>query len=134
MSITNPCQMTELRYNRQNYLTYVKDGNGNEVRRTYDHMGNLTAYLPPNQGADGTAWMYRYDFFDRLIEARDPLGNSWKQERNLAGDVLSKTGPTTAVWCAKGMTSLCFLMWLQRGRVSFFSLYPLPGGKSRKKL
>lgn len=93
ISITNPCQTTELRYNRQNYLTYVKDGNGNEVRRTYDYMGNLTAYFPPNQGIDGTAWMYRYDFFDRMIEARDPLGNSWKQERNLAGDVLSKTTP-----------------------------------------
>ncbi len=93
ISISNPCQTTELRYNRQDYLTYVKDGNGNEIRRTYDHMGNMTAYLPPNQGADGAAWMYCYDFFDRMIEARDPLGNSWKQERDIAGNVLSKTTP-----------------------------------------
>ena len=49
---------------------------GQEVLYTYDPMGNLTAYFPTKQGTDGTAWMYRYDFFDRLIEARDPLGNS----------------------------------------------------------
>ena len=56
-------------------------------------MGNLTALFPPEQGADGTAWMYRYDFFDRLIETKDPLGNIWRKERNLAGAVLRETAP-----------------------------------------
>ena len=54
-------------------------------------MENLTTYFLPNQEADDTTWMYCYDFFDCLIEARDPLGNSWKQERNLVEDVLNKT-------------------------------------------
>lgn len=92
-SIRNNYGTAELRYNLQNYPTYVTDGNGNELRRTYDKMGNLTALFPPNQGTDGTAWMYRYDFFDRLIEARDPDGNSWKKERNLAGDILREVTP-----------------------------------------
>lgn len=85
--------ITEIRYNQQNYPTYVKDGNGGELRRVYDKLGNLTAMFPPNQRADGNCWMYRYDFFDRLIETRDPLGNLWKKERNLAGDILREELP-----------------------------------------
>ena len=85
--------ITEIRYNPQNYPTYVKDRNGGELRRSYDKLGNLTAMFPPNQGADGNCWMYRYDFFDRLIETRDPLGNIWKKERNLAGDILCEKSP-----------------------------------------
>ncbi len=85
--------ITEVRYNRQNYPTYVKDGNGGELRRVYDKLGNLTAMFPPNQGAGGNCWMYRYDFFDRLIETRDPLGNIWRKERNLAGDILCEKLP-----------------------------------------
>ena len=84
---------TEIRYNPQNYPTYVKDGNGGELRRAYDKLGNLTAMFPPNQGTDGNCWLYRYDFFDRLVETRDPLGNIWKKERNLAGDILCEKMP-----------------------------------------
>ncbi len=84
---------TEIRYNTQNYPVYLKDGNGGELRRIYDRLGNLTAMFPPNQGAGGSCWMYRYDFFDRLVETRDPLGNIWKKERNLAGDILCETLP-----------------------------------------
>lgn len=61
--------------------------------RTYDRMGSLTAMTPPAQGADGTCWIYRYDFFDRLIETIDPLGNIWRKERNLAGDILRERMP-----------------------------------------
>ena len=85
--------ITEIRYNPQNYPTYVKDGNGGELRRAYDKLGNLTAMFPPNQGTDGNCWLYRYDFFDRLVETRDPLGNIWKKERNLAGDILCEKMP-----------------------------------------
>ncbi|MDE6622461.1 MAG: sugar-binding protein, partial [Lachnospiraceae bacterium] len=84
---------TEIRYNEQNYPVCVKDGNGNELCRTYDRMGNLTAMTPPAQGAGGSCWIYRYDFFDRLIETIDPLGNIWRKERNLAGDILREEMP-----------------------------------------
>ncbi len=83
----------EIRYNRQNYPTCVRDGNDNEQYRTYDKMGNLTALFPPAQGMDGPCWTYRYDFFDRLIETRDPMGNIWKKERNVAGDILCEQMP-----------------------------------------
>lgn len=91
--ITTGYGTAEIRYNSQNYPCYTRDGNGNELRRVYDKMGNLTALFPPEQGADGAAWMYRYDFFDRLIETKDPLGNIWRKERNLAGAVLRETAP-----------------------------------------
>ena len=93
ISITTEYGTVDLRYNKQNYITYVSNGNGNVTRRTYDKMGNLTALFPANQGADGYAWMYRYDFFDRLVEVRDPLGSVWKKERNLAGDILREIHP-----------------------------------------
>ncbi len=93
LSITNEYGTVEQRYNLQSYPTYVRDGNGNELRRTYDKLGNVTALFSPNEGADGKAWMYQYDFFDRLIETRDPLGNRWKKKRNLAGDILCETTP-----------------------------------------
>lgn len=93
IQISNSYGTVELRYNHQNYPTYIRDGNGNELHRAYDKIGNLTALFPPNQGTDGDAWMYRYDFFDRLVETRDPMGNRWKKERNLAGDILSETTP-----------------------------------------
>ena len=73
--------------------TCVRDGNGIEQYRTYDKMGNLTALFPPAQGTDGPCWTYRYDFFDRLIETRDPMGNIWKKERNLSGDILCEQMP-----------------------------------------
>ena len=60
-------------------------------------MGNLTALFPPEQGTDGAAWMYRYDFFDRLIETKDPLGNIWRKEWNLAGAVLREATPDGSV-------------------------------------
>ena len=78
----------EIRYNRQNYPTCVRDGNDNEQYRTYDKMGNLTALFPPAQGMDGPCWTYRYDFFDRLIETRDPMGNIWKKEMIFPGKYL----------------------------------------------
>ena len=84
---------TKIRYNRQNYPVSVQDGNGNELCRTYDSMGNLTGMTPPAQGADGSCWIYRYDFFDRLVETIDPLGNIWRKERNLAGDILREEAP-----------------------------------------
>ncbi len=93
LSITNEYGTVEQRYNLQSYPTYVRDGNGNELRRTYDKLGNVTALFSPNEGADGKAWMYQYDFFDCLIETRDPLGNRWKKKRNLAGDILCETTP-----------------------------------------
>lgn len=71
----------EIRYNKQNYPICVVDGNGNELCRTYDRMGNLTAMTPPAQGVNGTCWIYRYDFFDRLVETIDPLGNIWRKEQ-----------------------------------------------------
>ncbi len=83
----------EIRYNRQNYPTCIRDGNGIEQYRTYDKMGNLTALFPPAQGTDGPCWTYRYDFFDRLVETRDPMGNIWKKERNLSGDILCEQMP-----------------------------------------
>ncbi len=92
-SITTEYGTVEQRYNRQNYPTYVRDGNGNELRKMYDKLGNLLAVFSPNEGADGKAWLYEYDFFDRLIETKDPLGNRWKTERNLAGDVLREITP-----------------------------------------
>lgn len=85
--------IVEILYNKQNYPVCVKDGNGNEYCRTYDKMGNLTGMIPPVQGMYGSRWMYRYDFFDRLIETIDPLGNVWKKERNLAGDILCEKMP-----------------------------------------
>ncbi len=91
--ITTDYGTAEFRYNSQNYPCYIQDGNGNELRQVYDKMGNLTALFPPNQGADGKAWMYRYDFFDRLVETRDPLGHIWKKERNLAGNILCEISP-----------------------------------------
>ena len=78
----------EIRYNRQNYPTCVRDGNGIEQYRTCDKMGNLTALFPPAQGTDGPCWMYRYYFFDRLIETRDPMGNIWKKEMIFPGKYL----------------------------------------------
>lgn len=83
----------EILYNKQNYPVCVKDGNGNEYCRTYDKMGNLTGMTPPVQGMYGSRWMYRYDFFDRLVETIDPLGNVWKKERNLVGDILCEKMP-----------------------------------------
>ncbi len=50
----------EILYNKQNYPICVKDGNGNEYCRTYDKMGNLTAMTPPNQGTEGTCWIYYF--------------------------------------------------------------------------
>ena len=91
--ITTDYGTAEFCYNSQNYPCYIQDGNGNGLRRVYDKMGNLTALFPPNQGADGKAWMYRYDFFDRLVETRDPLGHIWKKERNLAGNILCEISP-----------------------------------------
>ena len=93
VSVTTESGTVELGYNRQNYVSYVRDAKGNETRRIYDRMGNLTALFPPNQGAGGHAWMYRYDFFDRLTEVRDPLGDIWKKERNLAGDITREIHP-----------------------------------------
>lgn len=93
IAVTTESGTVELRYNKQNYVTYFCDGKGNETRRTYDKMGNLTALFPPNQGRGGQAWMYRYDFFDRLTEVRDPLGGIWKKERNLAGAVTREIHP-----------------------------------------
>lgn len=93
LSISTAHGTAEFRYNKQNYETYVRDANGNETRRTYDKIGNLTAMFPPNQENGGHAWMFQYDYFDRVIETRDPLGNVWKKERNLAGDITREIHP-----------------------------------------
>lgn len=93
VSTTTEYGTVEFCYNKQNYMIYVRDGKENETRRAYDKMGNMTALFPPNQGVGGHAWMYQYDFFDRLTETRDPLGNVWKQERDLAGNIIRKIHP-----------------------------------------
>lgn len=92
-SITNAYGTVEFRYNEKNAITYIRDGNGNETRRFYDKMGNLTEVLSPNQGRNGRAWSYEYDFFDQLIGGTDPLGNQWRQEKNLEGAITKEISP-----------------------------------------
>lgn len=99
-SIQTAYGTVEFRYNEKNALMYIRDGNVNETRRFYDKMGNLTEVLSPNQGTNGRAYTYEYDFFDKLICGTDPLGHHWQQERNLEGSVTKEVSQ-------KGAKTVC---------------------------
>ncbi|MFR1351660.1 MAG: DUF6531 domain-containing protein [[Clostridium] symbiosum] len=83
----------EFAYNSLDLVTYVRDGEGNETRRFYDKAGRLKFMVPPNLAETGEGWSYKYDFFNRLIEVRDPLGTVKRTERDLAGKILREIHP-----------------------------------------
>lgn len=83
----------EFAYNSLDLVTYVRDGEGNETRRFYDKAGRLKFMIPPNLAETGEGWSYEYDFFNRLIEVRDPLGTVKRTERDLAGKILREIHP-----------------------------------------
>lgn len=78
-------------YNRLDYVTSITDANGNVTRKSYDKMGNLISFYPPNCKGDG--YRYQYDFLDRLITIKKPLGIVEKVIRDTEGNIIKDINP-----------------------------------------
>ncbi|MHC1686048.1 MAG: RHS repeat-associated core domain-containing protein [Clostridiaceae bacterium] len=79
----------EFGYNNLNYVSQIKDANGNETKKMYDRMGNLISLRTPNGGG----YNYKYDHMDRLIEIRNPLGYTEKTIRDSEGNIIKEVNP-----------------------------------------
>ena len=59
------------------YVSSIKDPEGNVKREERDNLGNLIRKYSGRQSGGRTSsvgYSYRYDYLDRLIWVRDPLG------------------------------------------------------------
>ncbi|MEW8956325.1 DUF6531 domain-containing protein, partial [Clostridium sp.] len=96
-TITTDYGTVEFGYNRLNYVTLIKDGNGNITRKFYDKMGNLIRFVPPNNYErsfdNGEGYEYRYDHMDRLISIKNPLGYINNSIRDSEGNVIKEINP-----------------------------------------
>ncbi|WP_308167969.1 DUF6531 domain-containing protein [Clostridium estertheticum] len=79
----------EFGYNNLNYVSEIKDGNGNITRKSYDKMGNLIRIDTPNGGN----YSYKYDHMDRLIAIKNPLGFMEKNIRDSEGNIIKEVNP-----------------------------------------
>ena len=69
--------ITEYRYNGLHYVSSIKDPEGNVKREERDNLGNLIRKYSGRQSGGRTSsvgYSYRYDYLDRLIWVRNPLG------------------------------------------------------------
>ncbi|MHC1748091.1 MAG: DUF6531 domain-containing protein [Cellulosilyticaceae bacterium] len=96
MSIENTYGKVEFGYNALNYVTSIKDGEGNVSRKMYDKMGNLISYYTPKALKQGTkGYDYKYDFLDRLVEVVNPLEEHFKNFTNTEGKITKSIHPNT---------------------------------------
>ena len=96
MSIENDYATDEFGYNSLNYVTRIKDGEGNITQKLYDQMGKLVAFYSPKAWANKEkGYTYKYDFLDRLVEVVDPLGQHYKQETDVEGNLIKQIHPNT---------------------------------------
>ena len=78
-------------YNSLHHVTTVIDGEGKETHAEYDNLGSLLRHYNHRQwkkSRNGGGYTYKYDYLDRLIEVKDPLGRIKRLVRNGQGSVL----------------------------------------------
>jgi RHS repeat-associated protein len=94
MTIQNAIGRVELGYNPLNYVSRIKDGEGNVTQKYYDKMGNLMSLYPPRSLEEkAPGYSYRYDFLDRLTQVKDPLSSYFKVERDTEGNITKEIHP-----------------------------------------
>ncbi|MBU3218386.1 RHS repeat-associated core domain-containing protein, partial [Clostridium estertheticum] len=79
----------EFGYNNLNYVSEIKDGNGNKTTKSYDKMGNLIRVETPNGGN----YSYKYDHMDRLLAIKNPMGLIEKNIRDSEGNIIKEINP-----------------------------------------
>ncbi|MCB2343289.1 AHH domain-containing protein [Clostridium estertheticum] len=79
----------EFGYNNLNYVSEIKDGNGNKTTKSYDKMGNLIRVETPNGGN----YSYKYDHMDRLLAIKNPMGFIEKNIRDSEGNIIKEVNP-----------------------------------------
>lgn len=81
----------EFSYNRLNYVSEIRDANGNITRKVYDKMGNLISFYLPNCRSEG--YRYKYDHMDRLLTIKNPLNTVKKSIRDSEGNIIKEVNP-----------------------------------------
>ena len=72
------------KWNNKNELTYVKDGEGNTTKYSYDEKGNILS----ETRFDGKVKSYIYDEYNNPIHITDFNGNEVERRYNRYGDLL----------------------------------------------
>ena len=78
-------------YNNLDYITSIVDAQNNKTIKTYDKMGNLINFYPPNSGNNG--YSYSYDYMDRLIKIKNPLNEVKRIIRDSQGNIIKEVNP-----------------------------------------
>ncbi len=96
-SISTDYGTIEFGYNNLDYVSKIKDGNGNVTLKYYDKMGNLISIYTPNaclnNKQNGQGYYYKYDHMDRLISIKNPLGIIDKSIRDSEGNIIKEINP-----------------------------------------
>ena len=96
-SITTDYGTIEFGYNNLDFVSKIKDANGNVTLKYYDNMGNLTSVYTPNANigdfANGQPYKYSYDHMDRLISVKNPLGAVQQSIRDSEGNIIKEVNP-----------------------------------------
>ena len=83
--------ITKYRYNGLHYVSSIKDLEENIKREERDNLGNLIRKYSGRQSGGRTSsvgYSYCYDYLDRLIWVRDPLGREKTFIRDGRGNVI----------------------------------------------
>ncbi|MBD5466349.1 MAG: hypothetical protein HDR22_11175, partial [Lachnospiraceae bacterium] len=81
----------EFSYNGLHHVNHVTDGEGNITHEEYDNLGSLIRHYNHRQwmkSRNGGGYTYEYDYLDRLIRVKDPLGREKYFKRNGQGSIL----------------------------------------------
>ncbi len=81
----------EFSYNGLHHINQVTDGEGNIIHEEYDNLGSLIRRYNHRQwmkSRNGGGYTYEYDYLDRLIRVKDPLGREKYFKRNGQGSIL----------------------------------------------
>ena len=81
----------EFSYNGLHHVNHVTDGEGNVTHEEYDNLGSLIRHYNHRQwmkSRNGGGYTYEYDYLDRLIRVKDPLGREKYFKRNGQGSIL----------------------------------------------
>ena len=81
----------EFSYNGLHHVNHVTDGEGNVTHEEYDNLGSLIRHYNHRQwmkSRNGGGYTYEYDYLDRLIKVKDPLGREKHFKRNGQGSIL----------------------------------------------